>query len=64
MPAVPKIISAKKGNPNALQSLLRNEDAQMKFLLRNESFSFEAVRSAGFATWLGGTLAARRDGAA
>jgi hypothetical protein len=36
----------------------------MKFLIRNESFSFETLRSAGLATWLDGTLAARRDGAA
>jgi hypothetical protein len=36
----------------------------MKFLFRNESFSFETLRSAGLATWLHGTLATRRDGAA
>lgn len=36
----------------------------MKFLLQNESLSFETLRSAGFSTWLDGTLGARRDGAA
>jgi hypothetical protein len=53
-----------KGKPRVLQCLLRNEDAQMKFLFRNESFPFETVRSAGLATWLDGTLAARPDRAA
>jgi hypothetical protein len=54
----------KRETPSALQSLLRIEDAQMKSLIRNESFSFETLRSAGLATWLDGTLAAQRDGAA
>ena len=36
----------------------------MKILFRKESFSFETLRSAGLATWLDGTLAARPDGAA
>jgi hypothetical protein len=55
-----KLYRRKRETPSALQAL-RHEVAQMKLLF---PFSFETLRSAGFATWLDGTLAARRDGAA